>query len=114
LKFRAFKTKEVTVIEMPIAVRLAVGAEGAQISDVSITRNAASGTRSLLPHAFGFIDGRLTRFCGWIAISPWLKPSQCFLPLESLKGAGAHFSCWINCKKDSERRLWGDEQPQGR
>jgi len=113
VEIQSIKTKEVTVIDDADAVVLAVGAKGAQISDVSITRMQPCGTRAGCRCFLSVQSMSFQRVCGWIAISPMAYPANVFSRFESLKGAGGTFFMLDQLQKDSEAALWGDEQPQG-
>jgi uncharacterized protein with NAD-binding domain and iron-sulfur cluster len=106
------KSKEVKVIVDIDAVVLAVGARGLK-SLMSQSPECSKAAPELVAAAsLGSIDVVSTRL--WLdRYVPVAYPANVFSRFESLKGAGGTFFMLDQLQKDSERALWGDDQPQG-
>ena len=106
------KTKEITVIDDVDAVVLAVGAKGLQAL-MSHSPECSSAAPELVAAAsLDSIDVVSTRL--WLdRYVPIAYPANVFSRFESLRGAGGTFFMLDQLQKNSERALWGDDQPQG-
>ncbi len=112
VEIQSVKTKEIKVIDDVDAVVLAVGAKGLK-SLMSQSPECSNAAPELVAAAsLGSIDVVSTRL--WLnRYVPTAYPANVFSRFESLKGAGGTFFMLDQLQKDSERALWGDDQPQG-
>ena len=109
---QSVNTKTTKLIEDVDAVVLAMGAKGLK-SLMSQSPACSHAAPELVAAAsLGSIDVVSTRL--WLdRYVPIAYPANVFSRFESLKGAGGTFFMLDQLQKDSERALWGDEQPQG-
>ncbi len=109
---QSVNTKMIKVIDDVDAVVLAMGAKGLK-SLMSQSPECSSAAPELVAAAsLGSIDVVSTRL--WLdRYVPIAYPANVFSRFESLKGAGGTFFMLDQLQKDSERALWGDDQPQG-
>ncbi len=106
------RTNEIKVIEDVDAVVLAVGAKGLR-SLMSQSPECGHAAPELVAAAsLGSIDVVSARL--WLdRYIPIAYPANVFSRFESLNGAGGTFFMLDQLQKESQRALWGHEQPQG-
>lgn len=112
VEIQGVTTKAVEVIEDVDAVVLAIGAKGLR-SLMSRSPECGSAAPELVAAAsLGSIDVVSVRL--WLdRYVPIAYPANVFSRFESLKGAGGTFFMLDQLQADSERELWGEDQPQG-
>ena len=109
---RSVQTGEAGVIEDVDAVVLAVGAKGLRALMANSPQCAQAAPELVVAGSLDAIDVVSVRL--WLnAYVPVADPANVFSRFEGLRGAGGTFFMLDQLQKQSERDLWGGDEPQG-